>query len=108
MVKYLFALKFTKVDMFDINETGIAACEEMAKWNDVLDRVEQKSFNTWQWKHKYDAIFHTWSTGYLTDQELVQWLKAAQTFLNNRRILVKDPECFIWILDNIADGGEPY
>ena len=108
LVKYLFALKFEKVDMFDMDATGIAACEEMAKWSPVLDRVEQKEFKEWEWKHKYDAIFHTWSTGYLSDLELVQWLKEAKTFLNNKRRLVKDPECFIWILDNVGDGDLAY
>ena len=71
LVKYLFALKFEKVDMFDMDEDAIAACKKMAKVSPVLDRVEQKEFKEWKWEHKYDAIFHTWSTGYLKDEDLV-------------------------------------
>ena len=48
-VKYLFALKFEKLDMFDIDEQAIAECKKMAKVNPVLDRVEVKSFNEWNW-----------------------------------------------------------
>ena len=80
----------------------------MAEWSPVLDRVEQTDFKEWKWKLKYDAIMHTWSTGYLNDQDLVQWLKAAKGYLNNPRRKDRDPECFIWILDNIGDGFLAY
>ena len=108
MVKYLFALKFDKVDMFDINTQGIDACKELAKVNPVLGRVEQKSFQEWKWEYKYDAIFSIWSIGYISAQEIVQWLKRAKAQLNNPRIMKEDPKCFIWILDNFGEKEEPY
>ena len=55
----------------------------MKKWNPVLNRVERKTFKTWKWEEKYDAIFMAWSAGYTNDQGLVKWLKEARKHLNN-------------------------
>lgn len=84
LVKYLFALKFDKVDMFDPDAKGVAECKKLAEVNPVIGRVEKKTFRSWVWNEKYDAIFHTWSTGYLSDSDLVVWLKKAKGHLNNK------------------------
>lgn len=105
LVKHIFALMFTQVDMFDPSEEGLAICQEMKRWNPVLDRVEKKTFKTWKWKDDYDAIFMTQSAGYIEDYQLVKWLKEAKKHLNNRENQTQNPGCFIWLFDNIAAEG---
>ena len=44
LVKYLFALKFSRVDMFDPSEKAIAECHKLKDVNPVIYRVEKRSF----------------------------------------------------------------
>ena len=44
LVKYLFALKFSRVDMFDPSEKAIAECQKLKDVNPVIDIVEKRSF----------------------------------------------------------------
>ena len=44
MAKYLLALEFDKVDMFDPDEEGVAEGQKMADVNPVIERVEKESF----------------------------------------------------------------
>ena len=69
--------------MFDPNENAIVVAREMAKWNPIHTRVEEKGFLTWEWYEKYDAIFLTWSACYIKERDLVNWLKNALVHLNN-------------------------
>ena len=85
LAKYLLALEFDKVDMFDPCPKGVAIAQELAEVNPVIDRVDQETFQSYVFNHKYDAIFMTWSAGYVDDNELVRWLKRAKLNLNNKR-----------------------
>ena len=106
MVKHLFALLFEKVDMFDNNSKAIAAGAEMKQWNPVIQRIEVERFETWQWRDSYDAIFLTWSAGYINDESLSRWLKTASKYLNNSKRKGSKPSSFIYWLDNIAPERE--
>ena len=44
LAKYLLALEFDEVDMFDPSPKGVAAGELLAEVNLVIKRVEQKEF----------------------------------------------------------------
>ena len=94
--------------MFDNNSKAIAAATELKEWNPVIQRVEVQRFETWQWKESYDAIFLTWSAGYLKDRELVTWLKDAKLRLNNKKNAGSDSDCFIYLLDNVTDRKKAF
>lgn len=44
LTKYLLALEFDEVDMFDPSPDGVAVGQLMANVNSVIDRVEKKTF----------------------------------------------------------------
>ena len=62
-----------------------------------------------EWQFQYSAIFMVWCIGYLDHQELVVFLKQAQSMLLRRRLHYtrhNPPESLIFILDNIRDASE--
>ena len=94
--------------MFEPDAKGVAECKKLAEVNPVIGRVEKKTFRSWVWNEKYDAIFHTWSTGYLSDSDLVVWLKKAKGHLNNKQNTKSSPKCFIYVLDNVSDSPNSF
>ena len=62
-----------------------------------------------EWQFQYSAIFMVWCIGYLDHQELVVFLKQAQSMLLRRRqhyTRHNPPESLIFILDNVRDASE--
>ena len=74
--------------------------------NPVFKRVERETFESWKWQDSYDAIFMTWSAGYIDDNELVKWLKEAKDHLNIKKKRNSGQESFIYLFDNITDEEE--
>lgn len=61
------------------------------------------------WQKQYVGIFMRWCSGYLTDLELVAFLKRASQFLNGTSVKTtrkQGPASFIFVLDNVLEEGE--
>ena len=74
---------FDKIDMFDQCKEGIEKCKALKRDNpEKIDRVDIYQMQTFKWKERYDRVFLTWCTGYLTNDELINFLKKAKSYLN--------------------------
>lgn len=63
------------------------------------------------WEEEYTGIFLRWCVGYLTDDELVAFLRKAAAHLYNElgvKTRQSDPNAFIIVLDNVAPPGQKW
>ena len=100
---------YKDVDCFDQCGVAVAKLEELRQRVAAVDLVDQASMQSYEWQRVYTSVYLRWCVGYLEDQELVDFLRKAKSFLSSPTKLglrSKVPSAFIFVLDNVLEEDE--
>ena len=72
---------FTVINCFDINYDAVKILEGLQQKLPVIKKVDQAFMQSFVWTKKYSCVIMRWCVGYLTDEELINFLKKAYLHL---------------------------
>ena len=101
--------RFDFFDCFDQCPKAVKILEKLRMTVPELDLVDQSRMQSYVWQQKYAGIFVRWCIGYLGDDELVKFLRAAQNSLERNQERVSRQRTrgsFIFVLDNLLADQE--
>lgn len=107
--KDLLRHRFEKVDCFDRCPVAVKKLEALRAKYPKIDLVDQATMQGYVWQRQYTGIFLRWCSGYLTDLELVAFLKTAANQLQPSAVKTTrhhSPGAFIFVFDNVLGPKE--
>ena len=81
VIKHLLRKRYSAVDCFDMCMESVKILEELRKNLECIEDVDQADMKSFEWQHQYSGIFLRWCIGYLTDEQLVDFLQLASAHL---------------------------
>ena len=73
--------EFEKVDLFDQCPQAVKKAKLAMKGHKGKGYIAQAGMQYFNWRYKYSGIFLVWCVGYLSDQELIVFLRRAKSQL---------------------------
>ena len=81
LTKDLLRMRFKEIDCFDQCPKGVQKIEKLQARYDVIKKVDQATMQSYTWEEQYTGVFIRWCCGYLTKEELIDFLKTAAAHL---------------------------
>ena len=79
----LLLRRYEKTDLFDQRPVGAAKAQELFRYKRSAGKVCVASMEHYRFAFKYTGIYMIWCSGYLSEEKLVEFLKAAKKHLCN-------------------------
>ena len=109
LAKELLVAKYKTVDLFDRCPTAVKKAKLALRNHPRIGHNSMSTMEEFDWPEDYNAIFMVWVSGYLSNIDLVEFLKRAKTRLKtaagpSRR--KSKPGSFIILFDNVLAEGK--
>jgi protein N-terminal methyltransferase len=93
ITKLLLAKLFKKVDLVEQNDKFLARARTELEGNGVTHRYLASALQDFKFDAKYDVIWVQWVLLYLTDTDLIEFLRRCKTALSENGVIVVKENC---------------
>ena len=97
--------RYKEIDVFDpLPDTYNALCE-LRKEHGQIKWVDKETMQNYNWREEYDGVYLNWCAGYLSNGELVQFLRRAKDSLRKpaERRTRRAASGYIFVFDSVLD-----
>ena len=108
LAKSLLVGLYKRVDLFDRCLDAVSQARKKLKKHIAFGYAERATFESFDWKFSYNAIFMVWVSGYLNKAALISFLRKAKLHLSSTGGMKRrkySPGSFVFLLDNVLEDG---